>query len=150
AGVAGDEYLVAPDDGAGASRPRKVELPDEVVLVAPLGRQVLLRADAGAAGAAEVRPVGGAGRPGEDGDAKGGSRQCFRIHGSSPDGEAGGPLFHEPRGIALPGVAPVCLPRSSTSCPLTITYSTPSLYWNGFSYVALSVTRSGSKSVMSA
>ena len=38
---------------------------------------------------------------------------------------------------ALPGFAPVCLPRSSTTWPLTITYSIPSLYWNGSVYVAV-------------
>ena len=32
---------------------------------------------------------------------------------------------------ARPGRAPVCLPLSTTTCPLTMTYSTPSLYWNG-------------------
>ena len=31
----------------------------------------------------------------------------------------------------FPGIAPVCLPRSSTTCPLTITNSIPSLYANG-------------------
>ena len=35
------------------------------------------------------------------------------------------------RRSARPGRAPVCLPLSSTTWPLTITYSIPSLYWNG-------------------
>src|SRR5262249_28078034 len=55
--------------------------------------------------------------------------------------QAGGFPFplspHEERGAcqfrrsARPGRSPVCLPSSSTTLPLTRTYTIPSLYWNG-------------------
>src|SRR5712691_1576136 len=54
------------------------------------------------------------------------------------------------RRSARPGRWAVSLPSSSTTLPLTITVSNPSANWVGSSKVALSFTRSGSKSTRSA
>ena len=49
-----------------------------------------------------------------------------------------------------PALAGVRRPASTSSWPLTTTYSMPSGYWFGWSKVARSRTRAGSKTVMSA
>jgi len=49
-----------------------------------------------------------------------------------------------------PGFVPVCSPCLSTCVPFTKTWSIPVAYWCGFSNVAWSIIRSGSKITMSA
>src|SRR5207248_1198398 len=90
AGVAGHEHLIAPDNGTGGTRSGKVDLPDEVLLIAPPGGQVFLITDAGAAGPAEVWPVPSRGGHGEQGETKSDQRRRFRVHGSSPVRECSG------------------------------------------------------------
>src|SRR5262249_6159020 len=64
-----------------------------------------------------------------------------------PQGKRGACQF---RRSARPGRSPVCFPSSSTTLPLTRTYTMPSLYWNGLEKVARSMIRSGSKTTTSA
>ena len=54
-----------------------------------------------------------------------------------------------PRTI-MPGLAPVCSPPRTTATPFTKTSRIPSETWCGSSYVARSMTVSGSKMTMSA
>src|SRR4051794_17551944 len=57
-GVAGDENVVSHDDGAGKTLPRQFQLPLEVVLVAPRGGDLRVRAGRRAVGTAKAGPVG--------------------------------------------------------------------------------------------
>ena len=53
-------------------------------------------------------------------------------------------------GTARPAVTPVHCSRSTATLPLTSTYGIPRGNWRGSSYVAVSMTRSGSKTTRSA
>src|SRR5204863_7952792 len=69
----GDEHLVADHDRARPAVPGNRDLPGDVLVLAPLGRQLRLVADGRAVRPAESGPVGGAqgrGKKGEDEDGR--------------------------------------------------------------------------------